>query len=296
MKTLSAGLADHLAGEVTTLCRCWKIIRADASVLGFTDHDRDLSFDTVTFAAASGFDAGDMEQNLGLNPDSQEVIGALNSPAISADDIHADRYDGARVELWLVNWLLPDERVLDRVFTIGEIREEGGAFRAELRSLSAEFDQTSGRRFSRQCDADLGDARCGVDLESTLLSATLTVTGIRGELSFEADGLSDFPSNWFRGGHLRFVTGANAGVGIEVAEHIAGETGASLHLWKPMAFGVAIGDVATLTAGCDKSFGTCIAKFANGVNFRGCPHIPGNDFALGYASTFRLMDGEPLFK
>src|ERR687897_444924 len=48
MKTISAGLAQHLAGEVTTLATCWKVTRRDGVVLGFIDHVRDLALDRVT--------------------------------------------------------------------------------------------------------------------------------------------------------------------------------------------------------------------------------------------------------
>ena len=41
-KTISSGLAQHLAGQVTTLATCWKITRRDGVVLGFTDHVLDL--------------------------------------------------------------------------------------------------------------------------------------------------------------------------------------------------------------------------------------------------------------
>ena len=37
-------------------------------------------------------------------------------------------------------------------------------------------------------------------------------------------------------------------------------------------------------AGCDKRFETCQAKFANAVNFRGFPHIPGQDTIIRYAA------------
>lgn len=37
----------------------------------------------------------------------------------------------------------------------------------------------------------------------------------------------------------------------------------------------------TAQAGCDKRFATCRDKFGNGVNFRGFPHLPGNDFIIG---------------
>ncbi len=43
---------------------------------------------------------------------------------------------------------------------------------------------------------------------------------------------------------------------------------------------IAPGDAFTVTAGCDKRFATCRDRFANTVNFRGFPHIPGNDFIV----------------
>ncbi|GIL03336.1 MAG: hypothetical protein BroJett030_32350 [Alphaproteobacteria bacterium] len=294
MKTLPAGLAAHVAGEVTTLCRCWKLIRADGAVLGFTDHDRDVDLDGLACEALSGLGAGELEQSVGLNADTQEVAGALSSDRISADDLHAGLYDGARVELWIVNWSTPAERVLDRVLTIGEVVAEDGAFRAELRALSVDMDETRGRSFSRACDADLGDARCGIDLDQPQCKGAGTVVRALSDLVVEVSGLGGFLSGWFRGGRLAFSSGANAGLAVEVAEHMAGDGTVVLHLWQPPARPLAAGDGFTVRAGCDKAFATCREKFANGINFRGFPHIPGNDFALGYAAAFRQMDGGPI--
>ena len=47
---------------------------------------------------------------------------------------------------------------------------------------------------------------------------------------------------------------------------------------------IAEGDNFIIRAGCDKRMETCGAKFANTVNFRGCPHIPGQDAVLRYAT------------
>lgn len=291
MKTLPTGLVEHLAGEATMLCRCWKLVRRDETVLGFTDHDRDIVFGDVTFEAASGLGSGQMEQSLGMAIDTQEVAGALTSERITADDLRAERYDGAHIEVWIVNWLAPEERVLDRVLTLGEIVEEDGSFRAELRALAADMGETRGRRISRSCDADLGDARCGIDMDTPEFKADGTVTSILSGLVIRASGLDGFDLNWFRGGRLTFASGANAGRAIEIAEHLSDDLGALLHLWKPLPQPVEAGDAFEIRAGCDKTFSTCKAKFANFANFRGFPHIPGNDFALGYASSFRNMDG-----
>ena len=111
MRQLPAALAAHLAEGVTTLCRCWRLVRRDGTALGFTDHDRDLAFDGTVFAARSGLEAAEASTELGFAVGGGEVAGALVSAGITESDIAAGLYDDAAVETWLVNWALPAERV-----------------------------------------------------------------------------------------------------------------------------------------------------------------------------------------
>ena len=57
---------------------------------------------------------------------------------------------------------------------------------------------------------------------------------------------------------------------------------------------IVVGDQVRLVAGCDKTFATCKAKFANALNFRGFPHLPGNDAAYGYVVDGGRFDGGPV--
>jgi uncharacterized phage protein (TIGR02218 family) len=61
-----------------------------------------------------------------------------------------------------------------------------------------------------------------------------------------------------------------------------------LALWQQMPEPIAEGDLFAVSAGCDKRLETCRMKFANAVNFRDFPHLPGNDFVAAYA-----VPGEP---
>src|SRR5262245_57555259 len=114
MKTLPAGLQDHLDTGVTTLCWCWKLTRADGAVMGFTDHDEDVVFGAVAYAAATGFSASEIQSQLGLAVDNLTAMGALSSAAITEADLAAGLYDDAAIEIWRVNWAAPDQRVLMR--------------------------------------------------------------------------------------------------------------------------------------------------------------------------------------
>jgi uncharacterized phage protein (TIGR02218 family) len=288
MRTVPPALAAHLATGTTTLCRCWRLTRRDGVVQGFTDHDVDLNFDGTDFRCASGFEGSEIEARFGLAVTGTEIHGALAADTLNETDLAAGRYDDAKVELFLVNWADVGQRLLLRVGHLGEVRREGAAFTAEVRGLAARLNEERGRIFSATCDADLGDARCGVDLQDAAFRGEGTVTAVEGASLMRVSGLDAFAADWFARGKLTFSSGANAGLSVEVKEHRVEAGEVRLSLWQQMPELLANGNSFVVTAGCDKRFETCRSKFGNAVNFRGFPHLPGNDFVVSYA-----VPGEP---
>jgi len=291
VKTLPAGLQNHLDTGATTLCWCWKIARADGVAFGFTDHDEPVVFDAVSFEAASGFTAGEVETSLGLSVDDLAVEGALSSAALNEDDFAAGLYDDAAIEIWRVNWSDPGSRVLMRKGNLGEVKRGRTGFTAEIRGLAHRLNQTVGRAYNHTCDADLGDARCTADLDDPAFQGTGTVAAAGDARRFTADGLGGFASGWFSGGRIVWTSGANAGRAMDVKRHAVSNLGATIELWQAMSEEIAGGDAFVLTAGCDKQFATCKAKFANGLNFRGFPYMPGNDAVIAYPGKGEALDG-----
>ena len=114
-------LQGHLASGSTTVARCYEVRRRDGETFGFTDHDRDLDFESVLFRADTGLAAKALQQATGLAVDNSEALGGLSSEAITEADILAGRYDGAEVTAWLVNWADVSERRLQFRGTLGEI-------------------------------------------------------------------------------------------------------------------------------------------------------------------------------
>ena len=279
MRTIPAGLAGHLAEGVTTLCRCWRLIRRDGQTFGFTDHDRSLAFGGTTFQAGTGLEAAEAQAELGFAVGGGEVAGALVSAGLTEADIAAGRYDDATVETWLVNWSEPAERVLLDLGSIGEIRRQDDAFVAELRGVMHRFDEERGRLYRATCAADLGDARCGVDLSASGHTDSGTVTKTDGALSFTAGGIG-LADGACTGGRITFTSGANAGLQVEVRAHRSVGGADAFDLWQRMPEPIAAGDGFTVTVGCDKSHETCRTRFDNVLNFRGFPHMPGNDFVV----------------
>ena len=282
MKAIPPALQAHLTGGVTTLCYCWRVTRQDGTVLGFTEHDRDITAEGTSFSADSGFTASQIQQGLGLSVDNLNAAGALSSPGLSDADILAGRYDDAAVEVFWVNWADPTQAILIASGNLGEIKREGVAFSAELRSLAHRLDQKIGQTYERTCSAVLGDPRCKVDLSQPAYRGTITASAATTSRQIVAAGLSGFASDWFTDGTLTFSTGANRAIPFEIKAHRRTAGVDILELWLPPPFPIAAGDRGTAVAGCRKTLAICRSKFNNVANFRGFPHIPGVDVVTRY--------------
>ena len=297
MKRLPDALAAHVATGETTLCRAWRVTCRDGLRLGFTEHDQTLAFDGTQFEPGTGFAATEASSASGLSAPGTDVRGGFSSAAISEADLSAGRYDGARVELFLVNWQEAEEQhALIAMQEIGEVSRAGPGFSAELRSLAHRLQQPEGRIYNRRCDADLGDGRCRVDMAVANRQVTGVVAQVLSADRLTVSGLPALAEGHFRLGGVRFHAGLLSGrrLAIEESGAVAGGM-ATLRLWLPLEARPSPGDAVTLTVGCDKSFGTCREKFANQLNFRGFPHMPGSDFAYSYVSGDSTHDGGVLY-
>jgi uncharacterized phage protein (TIGR02218 family) len=81
-------------------------------------------------------------------------------------------------------------------------------------------------------------------------------------------------------GQMRWLDGPNAGLSAMIAV----QQGNTVYLSKRPAFEATAGTRVLLIEGCDGRFATCTTRFNNGPNFRGEPHLPGNDLLTRYAS------------
>lgn len=294
MKNLSPQLQAHLDDGTTTLCWCWRITRADGVVFGFTDHDRSLQFDGATFEPESGLTASEVRSSSDLSVDAQDAEGVLSSDRITETDILDGRWDNAEVEVWRVNWADATQRVLLRRGAIGQIRRGRLAFVAEMRSQAHVLGQTVGRMFQATCDAELGDGRCRANLDAAAFKGNGAVIDPLRDRAFTASGLESFAAGWFGFGTVTWTSGANIGRRAEVLSHDLTDGVAILTLLEAPVRAIAETDAFVVRAGCDKRLATCSAKFSNVANFRGFPHIPGQDAVLRYATRDGGHDGAVL--
>ena len=291
MRTITPTLQAHLDTGATTLCHCWKLTRRDGVVFGFTDHDRPLSFDGLSFQPEAGVTGARLDLAAGLAVDNAAISGALSADFLTETDLSAGRYDGAAIELYRVNWSAVAQRLLLKSGTLGEVTRGRLGFEAEVRGVSHRFDETVGRIFQRGCDADLGDGRCGVDIDVPTYKGTGAVLAAADRMNFSASGLSAFASGWFSLGRLVWTNGANTGLRAAIKAHAVNGAAAEIELWRPAPAEISATDEFEIFAGCDKKLDTCRDKFGNGVSFRGFPFIPGDDFVTGYPLKGENNDG-----
>lgn len=79
-------------------------------------------------------------------------------------------------------------------------------------------------------------------------------------------------------GKLRWLDGANTGLAADIIANSA----SVVTLARSPHFLVASGATIELIEGCDKRLETCATRFGNAINFRGEPHLPGNDLLTRY--------------
>jgi len=291
MRNISEGVRSHLQSGVTTICRCWKIARKDGVVLGFSDHDQDLTLDGVVFEASSGLDATALQTATGLSVDNTDASGLLSSDGISEADISAGKYDNAVVSIWIVNWQNPVDRYLIFSGSIGEITYSHNSFTAELRGMAEPLNAQTGRNFSKQCSARLGDSACRFDLSSAPMRVSNRVRRSVDQTTVFLDDIPTLDVDWFAFGILEFNTGLNAGQVARVIGDKSVNSERQVLLMDEVFHPIEAGDEVVLIAGCDKQLTTCVRKFQNAVNFQGFPDIPGEDWMTSFPKS---ANSEPL--
>lgn len=284
-------LLSHLATGSTTVCRAWTVRRRDGLVLGFTDHDQDLVVDGVACRADTGMTARALQQTTGLSVDNSEAYGALSAAAITEDDLTAGRFDGAEVQAYLVNWVAPEDFLLQFRGSLGEISRVDGSFRAELRGLTELLNRPHGMAYTPGCSAVLGDGRCRFDLSQPGYFAEVAVDAVDEGRVFTFRNFASFDDRWFEGGRFTVISGAAMGlVGVVKIDRQEGAL-RRIELWQSLRAPIASRDTVRIHAGCDKSATLCRTKFANFLNFRGFPHIPGEDWLASYPVPGRSNGG-----
>lgn len=292
MKTLLAAMTTHLGGEVTTLAMLWKIVRVDGTEFHFTTHDDDILFPAGspqdTYLARGGFNKSAIANQAGMNVDDLEVMAFFNDDSITVEELRAGLFDGAAVYISAVNYAnTAAGAVALRRGWIGEcIATPEGLFKTELRGLTEKLQAQYGQVYGPECRADLGDARCTVNLAA--LTVNVTITQVMDRRVFTVSGAGGKADDYWLGGLFTFTSGQNSGRSMEIVQFGAGSPWVGspaqpqVTVYLPLGYLPLAGDTGTMSPGCNKTTAMCKDRYANLLNFRGEPYLPGLDAMLLY--------------
>lgn len=272
---------------------------------------------TITYSCHAGITLSDVVQALGLDTDNYEITGPIggaidfgvlllsgdmqsgtdvlllagdmtdgDDELIVSQDVRLSallggRYNRARCWLFQLNW---DDTASGKIpillGTVSELKIQGGKFILQNRSDKDRLNQIIGRLTSPYCDADFGDARCGVTPESIVG----TVTAVTSPLQFTVSFAGSYADDYFNLGTVEALTGDLAGtLPVEIWDWTSAGV---ITLFTELTEAPVIGDTFTIKTGCSKlwisddaSVRTCVF-YDNAVNFRGFPFMPGSDQAL----------------
>lgn len=287
MKTISIALKAHLALEVTTLVACVRVtqvgVGSPSLSLGFTEHDKELVVDGLTYRPPTGVSPTDVVSTSDMAVDNVTLRGATVADAITAEDIRAGRWDFATAEQFLVNWQdLSQGKLYQRYGDIGEISVGRGTLESEIRGLMQRYSTSIGKVTQPHCRHTLGDAGCQVSLVG---SPTYTVTGTIDSVSADGQTFTDAArvevAGFFQYGVITLLSGVHIGLSRE----IKGYTPGSIVLQLPFPDEVTAGTSYSMHAGCDLMRTTCRDRFNNLVNFDGEDFLPGNDKMIQVARS-----------
>lgn len=266
-------MASIIDGQVTSLALCWRLERADGAGLALTSHDEAITVGGEEYDPEPGIVPASVSRSLGLEAQTCEISGGLSSDSLDEADLALGRWDGGRAVLSAVDWSDPDAGEVTLVQgEIGQVQTQDEGFSAELNGAAAALDGPVCPATSPQCRAEFGDAACRVDLRGRSLR-TEVVGSSGGELT-----LSRTIEDRFLLGRLRFLSGQNCGL-TTVVIAIDGQ---QVRVRDLPGAEIDAGCKVELREGCDKIFETCCTRFANAANFRGEPHLPGNDLLTRY--------------
>lgn len=276
MISLSGGLISLLSSDTMRLGVCWRLHRKDGFIIRVTDRDKVITFDSEEYSPIGGFNASANQRQGGLKDRSRDLVGVIESDAITIDDLRSGRYEETTVDEYLVSVENdPADLIIHNRYWIKDVTFSDESWQGTATGTPSWLSTEVGAYYTRTCRVKrLGDPFCGVDVAALRVTGTVaTVVNVRQK--FTSD-LTDV-DGYFTKGYIKFTTGLNAGIESEVKTYTA--SGGTVELWLQLPFNIQVGDAFEVDPGCDRLKSTCISKFNNIVNFQGEPFIPGPDKA-----------------
>lgn len=280
-------LIEEVTPKKSRYCRLWKITKVDLTIVGFTDHDQEIVYDSVTYSPNLGFTGGASSNTAQLNTDSAEINSTFTPLGLTESDILSGRLEDADLEYFLFNW---ETNTLIKVlfngnlggYSLGYLPSETKEYQFEALSLANKLDSSRRIVTSSTCSAKFlsqGERQCNRPIDTSVRETATVVTAT--DRTIVVSGIAD--ASIYRLGTCRFTSGDL----ISLKEFLIGDTSGidTILLFNFTPIIASPGDTIELTRFCDKTVdgNTGCEFYANQVNFVGIPEAPTADLAIAKA-------------
>lgn len=304
---VNSGGKSLIQGGTTYLARAYRLKRPDGTFYRLTDHDKKLTifegfFDELAepiandfeYTPVDGFDSTASRQQSAMKASRMEFSGVFSSTLITNADLRAGLFNDAALDIGWFDWRYPwFGFVRHNKVRLTDFRYDGNRWTAQAINLFAELQRKTGRAYGRTCWHPFMSDGCGISKTpgtTTFSAQAITALVSAAEVRYDEGASSEIadtrPDDWFRAGHVKWLTGNNAGTLTPIKQsykEVSGGGGANdarlLFMYPPRAT-VQVGDTFNLTAGCDKTLTACASTSLAGgtdnhLRFGGMPHMPG---------------------
>lgn len=267
------------------------IERTAGAPIGLTDHDKNIVIDGVVYYSDGGVTNNNNISNSNLSLDTNELVSLFSQNTITKEQILKWNLDGAKARVFLADRHNPSLQHILREGYLGAIATKNNAFTLEIIGKLYKLNHQVGRTYSASCDTKLFSTRCGLSSASFTNSGTVSSVQNTYILTVNVPSITQ-PSGWYNSGVLKFNTGPNSNLKLEIKEdtYISGNL-RKIELYEAFPGLMSPTESISITAGCDKLVSTCKTKFNNLINFQGFPFIssgePHGDKDTGKSKTLK---------
>ena len=267
-------------GTFYLYCHCWKITRADTTVIGVTNYNRKLVIDGVTYYPNDAIASASSTNTAELNIDATEASGAFGT--ITEFDLVSGKYDNAEIEYFSANWYLKAK--IATLFegniggyNIAYVGANGKTFQLDCISKTEVFNRNIPRVTATTCPhtfTEQGYGKCNVTITTAFQQNTTVVSASNDVVT---TGVSTIG---YEGGVLAFTSGEMSGRRIPIVSI----SGNDVTLLYPPEIIPSNGDTITITKRCGKTIYDCY-EYGNMANFGGQPLSPTTDTKISGADN-----------
>lgn len=281
MRAFSTDLKTGTAAEATHLGWLLALTPVTLAAVHLNTTGANYTYSANVYLGDPGFVMGNARITDGSDPATLEVeIPVSDDGPVTPDNVTAGMYQGAAVVLRVVDYVNDDvSPPIGFIWVVGATRiTNDGKAVFEMRAASRVSRELILKIFGPGCTANLGDDRCGKDM--TAFTDTVEVVSVVDAYSFAVSG-SARADDFFANGAIKFTSGDNINRAYTVRKWV--QATSTVTLWEPLRAGLAVGDDATIHAGCDKTTGAggC-TKFSNIARYQGFNNLPSFDVKFTY--------------